>query len=189
MRLLEAGMQVNPLKSFWFQKEVEYLGYVITREGIKPQAKKVEKMMAMAAPKNKTELRGFVRMINYYRDLWPGRAHMLILFGNTHSLGTLRYLPSQWYNFPPPAFFAFWVIIFGCTGFSKLLNLFRTLFLNVSSKSFTCCCTWNEACPTSRLSNSSTIIFSYHSGLSFVKVSPLACLQVTLHVQVYQLPS
>ena len=77
IRLLEAGMQVNPLKSFWFQKEVEYLGYVITREGIKPQAKKVEKMMAMAAPKNKTELRGFVGMINYYRDLWPGRAHML----------------------------------------------------------------------------------------------------------------
>ena len=76
-RLLEAGMQVNPLKSFWFQKEVEYLGYVITREGNKPQAKKVEKMMAMTAPKNKTELRGFVGMINYYRDLWPDRAHIL----------------------------------------------------------------------------------------------------------------
>ena len=56
---------------------MEYLGYVITREGIKPQAKKVEKMMAMNAPQKKFELRGFVGMINYNRNLWPGRAHML----------------------------------------------------------------------------------------------------------------
>ena len=42
-RLLNAGMQVNPLKSFWFQDEVEYLGYTISREGIKPQQNKVEK--------------------------------------------------------------------------------------------------------------------------------------------------
>ena len=35
-RLLKAEMQVNPLKSFWFQAEVEYLGYIINRIGIKP---------------------------------------------------------------------------------------------------------------------------------------------------------
>ena len=34
-------------------------------------------MLALAAPKNKTELRSFVGMINYYRDVWQGRAHML----------------------------------------------------------------------------------------------------------------
>ena len=39
-RLLKARMQVNLLKSFWFQEEVEYLGYKITREGIKHQTKK-----------------------------------------------------------------------------------------------------------------------------------------------------
>ena len=76
-RLLEAGMQVNPLKSFWFQEQVDYLGYRISREGIKPQEKKIEKMLALAAPKSKTELRSFVGMINYYRDMWQGRAHML----------------------------------------------------------------------------------------------------------------
>ena len=41
-RLLEAGMQVNPLKSFWFQETVDYLGYRISREGIKPQERKIE---------------------------------------------------------------------------------------------------------------------------------------------------
>ena len=76
-RLLKAGIQVNPLKSFWFQQDVEYLGYVINREGIKPQPKKIEKMLALKAPKNKTELTSFVGMINYYRGMWQGRAHML----------------------------------------------------------------------------------------------------------------
>ena len=76
-RLLNVGIQVNPLKSYWFQEEVEYLGYKITREGIKLQAKKIEKMLALSPPKNKTELRGFVGMINYYRDMWKGRSSML----------------------------------------------------------------------------------------------------------------
>ena len=35
-RLKEKGFQVNPLKSFWAKSEVEYLGFVITREGIRP---------------------------------------------------------------------------------------------------------------------------------------------------------
>ena len=68
-----------------------------------------------------------------------------------------------------------------------ILNLFKTLFSNVLSKSFTCCCAWNEACPNSRLSNSSTF-FLHNVGLYFVKLSPLAYLQVILHVQEYQLP-
>ena len=32
--LLQCGMQVNPLKSFWAQSEVDYLGYIISKEGI-----------------------------------------------------------------------------------------------------------------------------------------------------------
>ena len=42
-QLLNAGVQVNPLKSFRLQQEVEYLGYKITREGVMPQAKKIKK--------------------------------------------------------------------------------------------------------------------------------------------------
>ena len=61
---------MNPLKSFWFQEEVEYLGYIINRTGIKPQPRKIEKMLTIKAPKRKTELRSFVGMINYNRDIW-----------------------------------------------------------------------------------------------------------------------
>ena len=63
-------MQVNPLKRVWFQEEVENVGYVINRKVIKSQTKNIEKMLALKDPKNKTELRSFVGMINYYRDVW-----------------------------------------------------------------------------------------------------------------------
>ena len=39
-RLEDQGMQVNPLKSFWGQTEVEYLEFLVTREGIRPQKKR-----------------------------------------------------------------------------------------------------------------------------------------------------
>ena len=40
-RLSNKGMQINSTKSSWSVSEVDYLGFTITREGIKPQRKKV----------------------------------------------------------------------------------------------------------------------------------------------------
>ena len=34
-------------------------------------------MLAIKAPQSRTELRSFVGMINQYRDMWQGKAHML----------------------------------------------------------------------------------------------------------------
>ena len=46
-----ANLKINPLKSFWGLSEVEYLGYIITREGIKPQRCKIEAILNMQVPK------------------------------------------------------------------------------------------------------------------------------------------
>jgi hypothetical protein len=46
-RLLEAGMQVNPDKCYFFQTSVAYLGFYITREGIKPQQEKIQGILNM----------------------------------------------------------------------------------------------------------------------------------------------
>lgn len=39
-KLVEAGLKVNVEKSFFGQSECEYLGYWVTREGIRPLAKR-----------------------------------------------------------------------------------------------------------------------------------------------------
>ena len=39
-RLREAGLKVNAAKSFFCTHKIEYLGYILTRGGIKPQQKK-----------------------------------------------------------------------------------------------------------------------------------------------------
>jgi hypothetical protein len=76
-RLQEAGLKVNSKKSFFARSELEYLGYWITREGIKPQTKKIEAIMRIAPPRNTKEIRSFIGVINYYRDMWKSRSHLL----------------------------------------------------------------------------------------------------------------
>jgi hypothetical protein len=76
-RLRDAGLKVNARKSFFGKEELEYLGYWITRAGIQPIAKKVEAIKNIAPPKTKRELRRFIGIVNYYRDMWVRRADVL----------------------------------------------------------------------------------------------------------------
>ena len=61
----------------WFAPSVNYLGFTITREGIRPQTTKVQGILNMAPPKNQKDIRRFVGMVNFYRDLYPRRADTL----------------------------------------------------------------------------------------------------------------
>ena len=42
------------------QQEVEYLGYLLTSDGIKPQQKKIEAIKKIKPPKNPKQLRSFL---------------------------------------------------------------------------------------------------------------------------------
>ena len=76
-RLGEAGLQVNADKSFFGKTETEYLGFWITREGVRPVSKKVEALKNLKPPCNIKQLRRFMGLINYYRDMWVRRSHVL----------------------------------------------------------------------------------------------------------------
>ena len=56
-KLRFAGLQVNAPKSFFGRQECNYLGYVISRTGIRPQPKKVDAILRLEPPSNKRELR------------------------------------------------------------------------------------------------------------------------------------
>ena len=71
------GLKVNANKSFFGAHVVKYLGYWITRHGIQPVTKKVESILNIEVPKTRRELRRFIGMINYYRDMWIRRSDVL----------------------------------------------------------------------------------------------------------------
>jgi len=76
-RLKSAGLKINAKKSFFGKSELEYLGYWITREGIQPMPKKVQAILAIQPPKDIRQLRRFIGMIKFYRDMWIRRSEIL----------------------------------------------------------------------------------------------------------------
>ncbi len=54
-----------PQKSKFSAEETEYLGYILTRTGIKPQLKKVQAILAISTPKSVKEFRSFLGMVQY----------------------------------------------------------------------------------------------------------------------------
>jgi RNase H-like domain found in reverse transcriptase/Reverse transcriptase (RNA-dependent DNA polymerase) len=76
-RLRQAGLKINGKKSFFAKTELEYLGYWITLNGIKSLPDKVKAILAIDTPRNHRELHIFIGIINYYRDMWVKRSHVL----------------------------------------------------------------------------------------------------------------
>ena len=70
-KLAQVGLKCKIDKCLFCHPEIEYLGYIITREGIKSQPKKVQAILDMQRPTTKTEVRHFLGMVQYYCNLWP----------------------------------------------------------------------------------------------------------------------
>lgn len=76
-RLSDVELHVDTKKSFFVMHEIEYLGYIITREGVKPQLEKFSAIRALRPPASVKELRKLLGMVQYYRDLWKRQSHLL----------------------------------------------------------------------------------------------------------------
>ncbi len=75
--LRDAGLKVNAAKSTFCALEIEYLGYVLTRDGIKPQSNNMQAILVTKPPTGVRQLRHFLGMVQYYRDFWARRSKML----------------------------------------------------------------------------------------------------------------
>jgi hypothetical protein len=76
-RLHDTGLKVNAAKSSFCAHEIEYLGYILTIEGIKPQSKKLQAILTLNQPNNIKELRNFLGKVQYYRDMWARHSEIL----------------------------------------------------------------------------------------------------------------
>jgi hypothetical protein len=78
IRLHDAGLKINAAKLFFCAQETEYLGYILTRGGIKPQPKKVQAILTLNPPNNVKKLPQFLGMVQYYWDGWQKHSEMLV---------------------------------------------------------------------------------------------------------------
>ena len=76
-RLSQAGLRLRQEKCCFMQLEVVYCGHTINEEGVSPVAAKVDAIKDAPIPKDVTQLRAFLGMLNYYHRFLPDAATIL----------------------------------------------------------------------------------------------------------------
>ena len=92
------GLIINIKKSKLIQTEVEYLGQLITENGIKVNPRHIEAIQKIQYPCNIKQLRALLGHVNYFRKFFPYFAEMAdplyqILQGRDHT--TPKSTPKQ----------------------------------------------------------------------------------------------
>lgn len=66
-RLRDANLKLNPKKCEFAKQELEYLGHIVTPQGIKPCPNKIKAVQEFPKPRNLKQLKSFLGLANYYR--------------------------------------------------------------------------------------------------------------------------
>ena len=76
-RLSESGVRLKREKCSFLLPSVEYLGHVISAEGLKTSESKVKAVTNAPTPTSVSELRSFLGLVNYYSKFLPDLASIL----------------------------------------------------------------------------------------------------------------
>lgn len=87
-RLNSHGITINLSKCMFGQPSLDYLGYHVSAEGIRPSEEKVKAIDEYPRPETVDELRRFTGMVNFYRAHLPNAASYQSLFNKY--LGSTR---------------------------------------------------------------------------------------------------
>lgn len=66
-RLRNNQLQLQPDKCEFMRQSCEYLGHIITKDGVKPNPRKIEAIKIMPRPQNAKHIKIFLGMVGYYR--------------------------------------------------------------------------------------------------------------------------
>ena len=81
-RLNEYSIVVNPAKCVFGVLEITFLGYTVSKDGIKPHADRVEAIREFPKPTIIREHRKFLDMVNFYRRFIPHAAKIMMPLKN-----------------------------------------------------------------------------------------------------------
>ena len=73
-RLRTAGLKLKPVKCHFIRQQVEYLGHLITPNGISPNPARIQAVQDFPVPTSVKEVRQFVGLASYYRRFIAGFA-------------------------------------------------------------------------------------------------------------------
>ena len=76
-KLEVAGLRLSKNKCTWLTEEVNYLGYKIDASGIHPTDEKLEAIKNAPAPKDVSQLKAYLGLLNFYRKFLPKAATIL----------------------------------------------------------------------------------------------------------------
>ena len=89
-RLRQYGLRIKQNKCAFMQNVVEYLGHRVDAQGVHAAPSKVEAILQAPTPRNVTELRSFLGMINYYGKFIPNLSSI------NHPLNNLLRAGQKW---------------------------------------------------------------------------------------------
>lgn len=75
--LEQAGIQLKREKCSLMLPKVKYFGHVIDKDGLTPSEAKTRAIVNAPAPRNVTELRSLLGLVNYYRKFLPSLSNRL----------------------------------------------------------------------------------------------------------------
>uniref|UniRef100_A0AAV2K5K2 Gypsy retrotransposon integrase-like protein 1 n=1 Tax=Knipowitschia caucasica TaxID=637954 RepID=A0AAV2K5K2_KNICA len=76
-RLQEAGLRLKRNKCAFLEREAEFLGHKVDSAGLHPPPNKVKAVGQAPAPKNVTELKSYLGLLNYYNRFLPNLSTLL----------------------------------------------------------------------------------------------------------------
>ena len=71
-RIEKANLKLKVEKCDLFQEEVEFLGHMVSKEGVKPSPNNIAKVIQWKEPETVTEVRQFLGLCSYYRRFVKG---------------------------------------------------------------------------------------------------------------------
>jgi len=76
-RFSQAGLRLKLSKCKFFQCQIKYLGHIVDANGIQKDPDRIKAIVEVPKPKNITEVRAFIGMVNFYGKFINQLANML----------------------------------------------------------------------------------------------------------------